>query len=101
MATLQYSGIDALLTKNLLQVGDNVNDIKYISITNTSNNNVFVSLFLNKGDNNYYLLYKKKITIGSTLTLNKDNNISFDNTTNGFSLRAKLEAGTVDVIITR
>ena len=46
MATLQYSGIDALLTKNLLQVGDNVNDIKYISITNTSNNNVFVSLFL-------------------------------------------------------
>ena len=43
---------------------------------------------------------------GSTLYLNKDNNIAFDNSTNGFSLRTQVQddsagAVSVDVVIAR
>jgi len=46
------------------------------------------------------------IPVGSTLTLNQDDNIAFDNTVNGFSLRIQVDNGStsavpVDVIITR
>ena len=99
MATLHHSSISSGLTKDLLTAGDDISNAKYISIANTATDNAFVNLFLNKSGSDYYLLYKKKITIGSTLFLNKDNNISFDNSTSGFSLRIKLEAGRVDVII--
>jgi len=101
LATLQHSGITNALTKNLLTAGDNISDVKYISIANTADDNAFVSLFLNKGDSNYYLLFNKKITVGSTLTLNQDDNIAFNNSTKGFNLRIKLDAGRVDVVITR
>ncbi len=99
MATLHHSSISSGLTKNLLAVGDDVNSVKYISIANTATDSAFVNLFLNKSGSDYYLLYKKKITVGSTLVLNKDDNISFDNSTTGFSLRIKLDSGRVDVII--
>ena len=48
----------------------------------------------------------KYISPGSTLYLNKDNNIAFDNGVDGFSLRTQIQddsggAVSVDVIITR
>jgi hypothetical protein len=105
MATLQHN-ITTTLTQNLLAAGDGVNNAKYISIANIATNNAFVSLLLNKGDDDYYLLYNKKITVGSTLVLTKDDNIAFDNSTNGFSLRIQVDNGgtvavPVDVIISK
>ena len=105
MATLQHN-ITTVLTQDLLTVGDNVSNAKYISIANVDSDSAIINLFLNKGDNNYYLIKGYRLTPGSTLYLNKDNNIAFDNSTNGFSLRIQVDNGStsavpVDVIITR
>ena len=106
MATLQHN-ITTILTQNLLTSGDNVSSAKYISIANVdSTNTAKVDLFLNKGDNDYYLLKNVEIPIETTLVLTKDDNITFDNSTNGFSLRIQVDNGgttavPVDVLITR
>ena len=105
MATLQHN-ITTVLTKDLLTAGDNVSNIKYISIANVDLDSAIINLFLNKGDNNYYLIKGHRLTPGSTLFLNKDNNIAFDNSNDGFSLRTQVQddsgaAVSVDVIITR
>lgn len=105
MATLQHN-ITTVVTKNLLAAGDNVNDVKYISIANVGEVTAFVDLLLNQGDNNYYLLKNATVLVGEALNLNKDNNISFNNTTNGFSLRVQVDDGEqtavpVDIVITR
>jgi len=106
LATLQHN-ITTVLTQDLLTVGDSVNDIKYISIANVdSSNTAKVDLFLNKGDNNYYLLKNVEIPKETTLVLTKEDNIAFDNSTSGFSLRIQVDNGSttavpVDVIISR
>ena len=105
MATLQHN-ITTVLTQNLLKAGDNVNKAKYISIANVGSNTAYVDLLFNKQNKNYYLLKEGLIPVGSTLTLNQDDNIAFDNTINGFSLRVQVDNGStaavpVDIIITR
>tara|TARA_R110000824_G_scaffold347827_1_gene534582 strand:+ start:99 stop:416 length:318 start_codon:yes stop_codon:yes gene_type:complete len=105
MATLQHN-ITTVLTQDLLTVGDNVNNAKYISIANVDSDSAIINLFLNNGDNNYYLIKGYRLTPGSTLVLTQDDNISFNNTSNGFSLRTQVQddsgsAVSVDVIITR
>ncbi len=106
MATLQHN-ITTVLTQDLLAVGDNVSDAKYISIANVdASNTAKVDLFLNKGDNNYYLLKNVEIPKETTLVLTENDNIAFDNSANGFSLRIQVDNGSttavpVDVIINR
>ena len=106
MATLQHN-ITTTLTQNLLAAGDNVNSVKYISIANVdASNTAKVDLFLNKGANNYYLLKNVEIPKETTLVLTKDDNISFNNTSSGFSLRIQVDNGSttavpVDVIISK
>tara|TARA_R100000231_G_scaffold24965_1_gene22988 strand:+ start:385 stop:705 length:321 start_codon:yes stop_codon:yes gene_type:complete len=106
LATLQHN-ITTVLTKNLLAAGDNVSNAKYISIANVdASNTAKVDLFLNKGDNNYYLLKNVEIPKETTLVLTQNDNIAFDNSTNGFSLRIQVDNGSttavpVDVIISR
>ena len=105
MATLQHN-LSTVLTTELLTAGDEINDIKNISIANVDLDSAIINLFLNKGDNNYYLIKGYRLTPGSTLFLNKDNNIAFDNSDDGFSLRTQVQddsggAVSVDVIITR
>jgi len=106
LATLQHN-ITTVLTKDLLTVGDNVSNAKYISIANVdASNTAKVDLFLNKGDNNYYLLKNVEIPKETTLVLTQNDNIAFDNSTNGFSLRIQVDNGSttavpVDVIISR
>jgi len=103
MATLQHN-ITTILTKNLVEVGEDINNIKYISIANVDSDSAIINLFLNKGDNNYYIIKGYRLTPGSTLYLNKENNISFDNSNDGFSLRTQVQddsgaAVSVDVLI--
>ena len=106
MATLQHN-ITTVLTQDLLAVGDNVSDAKCISIANVDTSNTAkVDLFLNKGANNYYLLKNVEIPKETTLVLTKDDNISFNNTSSGFSLRIQVDNGSttavpVDVMITK
>jgi len=106
LATLQHN-ITTVLTQNLLASGDNVSSAKYIPIANVdASNTAKVDLFLNKGDDDYYLLKNVEIPIETTLVLTKDDNIAFDNSTNGFSLRIQVDNGgatavPVDVLITR
>ena len=102
MATLQHN-ITTVLTQNLLAAGDNVSNIKRMSIANVhTSSTTKVDLFLNKGANNYYLLKNVEIPSGTTLILNEEDNIVFDNTSNGFSMRIKLATAVpVDVLITR
>jgi len=106
LATLQHN-ITTVLTQDLLTAGDNVSNAKYISIANVdASNTAKVDLFLNKGDNNYYLLKNVGIPKETTLVLTKEDNIAFDNSTSGFSLRIQVDNGSttavpVDVIISR
>tara|TARA_X000001382_G_scaffold121347_1_gene103576 strand:+ start:683 stop:1003 length:321 start_codon:yes stop_codon:yes gene_type:complete len=106
VATLQHN-ITTVLTQNLLAAGDNVSNAKYISIANVhASATAKVDLFLNKGDNNYYLLKNVEIPKETTLVLTQNDNIAFDNSTNGFSLRIQVDNGSttavpVDVIINR
>ena len=106
MATLQHN-ITTVLTQDLLTAGDNVSNAKYISIANVhASATAKVDLFLNKGDNNYYLLKNAEIPRETTLVLTQNDNISFDNSANGFSLRIQVDNGTtgivpVDVVINR
>ena len=63
-ATLQHN-ITTILTKNLLEAGDKVNDIKSITLANVdSSNDAEVDLFLNRGDDNFYIL-RIKVDNGS------------------------------------
>ena len=104
MATLQHN-ITTILTQNLLAAGDDVSNAKSITIANVdSTNDAKVDLFLNKGSNNYYILKNVLIPLSSTLVLGPEDNIVFDNSTSGFSLRIQVDNGSttavaVDVII--
>jgi hypothetical protein len=106
LATLQHN-ITTVLTQDLLAAGDNVSNTKYISIANVhASPTAKVDLFLNKGDNNYYLLKNVEIPKETTLVLTKEDNIAFDNSASGFSLRIQVDNGSttavpVDVIISR
>jgi hypothetical protein len=105
-ATLLHN-ITSVLTKNLLAAGDKVNNISSITIANVdSSNDAEVDLFLNRGDDNFYILKNVLIPNKSTLVLGPEDNISFNNNANGFSMRIQVDDGSssaaaVDVIIKR
>jgi hypothetical protein len=105
-ATLLHN-ITSVLTKNLLAAGDKVNNISSITIANVdSSNDAEVDLFLNRGDDNFYILKNVLIPNKSTLVLGPEDNISFNNNDSGFSMRIQVDDGNssaapVDVIIKR
>ena len=108
MATTLQHNITTALTQDLLTAGNNVSSAKYISFSNVGDVNAYVDIILNKGDENYYLVKEMLVAVGELTTLNKDDNIGFDNSINGFSLRIQADDGqsasgavSVDVIITR
>jgi len=85
----------------LLSAGDNVNVIESISIANThATDSVDVDLFIDSNSlGTYYII--KSLTIPNGVSLVLDENLDFDNTSNGYSLYIKLSAAdsTVDVLI--
>ena len=105
-ATLEHN-ITSVLTKDLLVAGDGINNVKSITLSNVDNSNdAFVDLILNKLNDNYYILKNVIIPQGVTLVLGPQDNIVFDNSLGGFSLRIKVDDGStsavnVDVIIKR
>ena len=106
MATLLHN-ITTTLTQDLLSAGDGISNAKSISIANVdSSNDAKVDLFLNKKEENFYILKNVLIPLGSTLVLGPEDNITFNNSSNGFSLRIQVDDGSttavaVDVIIKR
>ena len=103
-ATLQHN-ITTILTQNLLEAGDKVNDIKSITLANVDgSNDAEVDLFLNRGDENFYILKNVEIPHKNTLVLYPEDGITFNNSSSGFSLRIQIDNGSgaataVDVII--
>jgi len=106
MATLLHN-ITTVLTQDLLAAGDGISNAKSISIANVdSSNDAKVDLFLNKKEENFYILKNVLIPLGSTLVLGPEDNIAFNNSSTGFSLRIQVDDGSttavaVDVIIKR
>ena len=105
MATF-FHNITTVLTQDLLKAGDKINNIKSITIANVhASSSAEIDLFLNKGDDNFYILKNVEIPHGMTLVLGPEDNIEFNNNANGFSLRAQVDNGDgsaaipVDIII--
>ena len=106
MATLLHN-ITTTVTTQLLAAGDNISNIKSITLSNLDSSNAAkVDLFLYDGPNNktFYILKNVLIPITSTLALNQEDNIVFNNSSNGFSLRTQIDNGSttavpVDIII--
>ena len=103
-----FHNITTVLTKELLTAGDNVNNLKSITIANVdTSNDAKVDLFLNKGDDNFYILKKVDLPVGFTLVLGPEDNIKFNNSTSGYSMRIQVDNGdgstaaAVDVILRR
>mgnify|MGYP001297949825 CR=1 FL=1 len=92
-------------TTQLLGAGENVSP-RSISLANVQGTHaVDVDLFISNGTKNYYIIKGTTIPVGVTLVLD-DDNVSFNNTSTGFSLYIKLlgassSTGNVDVIIKR
>ena len=106
MATLLHN-ITTTLTQNLLAAGDGISNAKSISIANVdSSNDAKIDLFLNKKEENFYILKGVDLPNGNTLILGPEDNIAFNNSSTGFSLRIQVDNGSgaataVDVIIKR
>tara|TARA_R100001224_G_scaffold59653_1_gene35357 strand:- start:281 stop:607 length:327 start_codon:yes stop_codon:yes gene_type:complete len=108
MATLRHN-ITSITTKELLAKGDNVSNAKSITFSNLdASNDAKVDLFIYDVVNNksYYILKNILIPTESTLVLGPGDNIAFDNSINGFSLRTQIDDGSTtavntDIIIKR
>ena len=106
MATF-FHNVTSILTKDLLSAGDNISNLNYITLANfDTSNDAKVDLFLNKGTDNFYILKESEIPRGFTLVLGPEDNIAFNNSANGFSLRIQVDNGSgaacdVDVILKR
>lgn len=107
MAATFFHNITTILTKDLLSAGDNVSNLKSITIANIdSSNDAKVDLFLNKGNDNFYILKNVEIPNENTLVLGPEDNIAFNNGTSGYSMRIQVDNGSgsacdVDVILKR
>ena len=106
MATF-FHNITSTLTKNLLEVGEGISNLKSITIANVdATNDAKVDLFLNKGTDNFYILKNVLVPQESTLVLGAEDNISFNNGSSGYSMRIQVDNGSttavaVDVILKR
>ena len=106
MATLLHN-ITTILTQDLLAAGDGISNAKSISIANVdSSNDAKVDLFLSRKEENFYILKGVDIPNKNTLILGPEDNIAFNNSSTGFSLRIQVDNGSgaaaeVDVIIKR
>ena len=107
MAATFFHNITTVLTKDLLSAGDNVSNLNSITIANVdSTNDAKVDLFLNKDDDNFYILKNVPVPLGSTLVLGPEDNIAFNNSASGYSMRVQVDDGSttavaVDVILKR
>jgi len=107
MAATFFHNITTVLTKDLLSAGDNVSNLNSITIANVDNTNeANVDLFLNKDDDNFYILKNVLIPLGATLVLGPEDNIAFNNSASGYSMRIQVDNGSttavaVDVILKR
>tara|TARA_R110002049_G_scaffold90707_4_gene227176 strand:- start:544 stop:867 length:324 start_codon:yes stop_codon:yes gene_type:complete len=102
-----FHNITSTLTKNLLEVGEGISNLKSITIANVdATNDAKVDLFLNKGTDNFYILKNVLVPQESTLVLGAEDNISFNNGSSGYSMRIQVDDGSttavnVDVILKR
>jgi len=81
----------------MISIGDNINIIKSMTISNIHSSDATVDLFLANPTDNYYIFKNLVIPTGQTLKM-EGNEVSFDNRV--YNLYIKLAGSTpVDVII--
>ncbi len=96
MAQQVFKIADATQVK-MISIGDNINIIKSMTISNIHSADATVDLFLANATDNYYIFKNLVIPTGQTLKM-ESNEVSFDNRT--YNLYIKLAGTTpVDVII--
>ena len=101
------SGSDGIEVE-LLAPGDGANDVKSILIANTHTAIITVSLFIQNNpstaiaSSTFYMLKNVAVGIGTSLLLDSNDMLSFDNSANGFGLYIQVgSSDTADVFITR
>ena len=95
-----FNNISGTAAVEILTAGNNTNKIKAIRLTNTHVSfPVVVDLFVESNSlGKFYIAKGLTMSAGTTILLTEG--LSFDNTSNGFSLYAQLRTDvTVDVLI--
>lgn len=89
------------LTSKLISAGDKVSNITSILLTNThASDAVVVDLFIDSNTlGTFYIIKNVTLPHGTSIVL--DDNLKFDNSTNGFDLYIKVgsSSSTLDVLI--
>ena len=95
------SNISGTAVTSVLAAGENVNKIESIRLTNThSSTDAVVDLFIDSNSlGTYYIIKNLSIPAGASLILT--DGISFDNSSSGYTLYAKLASGTLDILINK
>jgi len=109
MAFKPYHNIDGStgVDVELLAPGDNANNIKSILIANTTASAATVSLFIQNSPtgsapSTFYMLKNISMTAGSSLLLDSNDMLAFDNSPNGYGLYVTVGGSdTFDISITR
>ena len=76
----------------LIARGENAGNLKSILLTNVDSAAITVDLYIFDASTNtkYHLLFGVSLPVGASLLLDNNNILSFNNTSNGFSLNLKL-----------
>jgi hypothetical protein len=95
------SNISGTATTSVLAAGENVNKIDTIRLTNThASTAAVVDLFIDSNSlGTFYIIKNVSIPTGASLILS--DGVSFDNSSSGYTLYAKLASGTLDILINK
>ena len=103
MAFTAYHYLNGSTTvKNtLLAAGDGANNIKSITISNNRSGNIdhTLDLYLQKDETIFYFLKNVYMPKGSTLHLDNESMLSFDNSFNGYDLNLELASGDIVTVM--
>ncbi len=95
------SNITTTAITSVLAAGENVSKIDTIRLTNThASTTATVDLFIDSNSlGTFYIIKNISIPTGTSLVLNEG--LNFDNSSNGYTLYAKLGAGEIDILINK
>jgi len=89
----------------LVDYGDNANNIKSILLTNIDDDAITASLYLQDfaTGTKYYILYSVSLPVGASLLLDSDDMLKFNNSSTGYSLNLTMGSASdlINVLISR
>ena len=89
----------------LVDHGDNANNIKSILLTNIDDDAITASLYLQDfaTGTKYYILYSVSLPVGASLLLDSNDMLKFNNSSTGYSLNLTMGSASdlINVLISR